>query len=153
MARSENRTLRIEEPARVPWDAVILGWGPVIPFPVAALWLRLGGPDALIGWAQIWGCAVALFLSGVRRGLSFRMPGGWTGAQMAIFAWLFWAGLAAMVLPPGLALAVLTLTYASLVLIDPISAGRAETPLWFRRLRPAQMALAAIGLFGLWWQA
>ncbi len=127
--------------------------GPVLPFPVAAIWLRLGGPDVLIDGVQIWGCAVALFLSGVRRGLSFRMPGGWTWAQMAVFAWLFWAGLASMVLPPDPALAVLTLIYASLVVIDPASAERAETPLWFRRLRPLQMAVAAIGLVGMWRQA
>ncbi len=153
MAEPERRTLRIEETARVPWDAVIMGWGPVIPFPAAAIWLSLGGPDALIGWAQVWGSAIALFLSGVRRGLSFRMPGGWTWTQMAVFAWLFWAGLAALVLPSGPALAVLTLIYASLAFLDPVSAERGETPLWFRRLRPGQMSLAAIGLFGLWWQA
>ncbi len=148
-----ERTLRIEEPARVPWAAVILGWGPMIPFPLAAIWLWLGGPEQLIAWMQLWGAALALFLSGVRRGLSFRMPDGWTWTQMAVFAWLFWAGFAALILPPRIALGLLSAVCASLAVLDPLSAERAEAPLWFRRLRPAQMALATLGLIGLWLQA
>ncbi|WP_299650184.1 DUF3429 domain-containing protein [uncultured Jannaschia sp.] len=145
------RTLQIEEPGRVPWDAVILGWGPVLPFPLAAIWLWFGGPDVLRPAMHLWGAAIALFLSGVRRGLSFRMPGGWTWSQLAMFAWLFWAGFLALILPVGPAFALLSAIYASLAVLDPIAADRAEAPLWFRRLRPAQMGIAALGLAGLWW--
>ncbi len=144
------RRVEVTEPAGVPWDAVVMGWGPVLPFPLAALWLWGGGPEELAPLLRLWGAAVALFLSGVRRGLSFRMPGGWTWAQMAVFAWLFWAGLAALVLPLGWALGLLTAIYASLAVLDPISAERVEAPLWFRRLRPAQMGVAALGLAGIW---
>lgn len=112
-----------------------------------------GGPDQVQLAMRLWGAAVALFLSGVRRGLSFRMPGGWTRAQLGAFAWLFWAGLASLVLPLNAAFALLSLVYASLAVIDPVSAERAEVPLWFRRLRPGQMTLAAAGLAGLWWLA
>ncbi|WP_299815988.1 DUF3429 domain-containing protein [uncultured Jannaschia sp.] len=151
MSGQDRRILRIEEPARVPWDAIVLGWGPVLPFPLAAIWLYLDGPEVVRPAMHLWGAAIALFLSGVRRGLSFRMPGGWTWTQLAVFAWLFWAGFAALILPPGPAFALLSAVYASLAVLDPVAADRAEAPLWFRRLRPAQMSVAALGLIGLWW--
>lgn len=62
-------------------------------------------------------------------------------------------GLASLVLRLNAAFALLSLVYASLAVIDPVSAERAEAPLWFRRLRPGQMTLAAAGLAGLWWLA
>ncbi|TDL74234.1 DUF3429 family protein [Palleronia sediminis] len=150
MTENRPRRLTVTEPARIPWDAVILGWGPVLVFPAGALWIWLGGPEWLAPAIRLWGAAVALFLSGVRRGLSFRMPGGWTWAQMAMFAWLFWAGLAALLLPLELALVLLVVIYASLALLDPLAASREEAPLWFRRLRPAQMGVAAVGLAAVW---
>lgn len=147
-----SRTLRIAETPRVPWDAVILGWGPMLPFPVALGVAVLAGGQAGEMAAEaiaLWGAALLLFLSGVRRGLSFRTEGGWTWAQMAMFAWLFWSGLAALLLPLGWALWLLAAAFLSLAVLDPIAARRGEAPLYFARLRPWQMALPVVCLVGL----
>lgn len=145
------RSLRLFETSRVPWDAVILGWGPMLPFPVALGFVLGGGVagEIALGAIHLWGAAVVIFLSGVRRGLSFRTPGGWRWSQMAMFAWLFWAGLVALVLPVGWALWLLAAAYLSLAVLDPAAARREEAPLYFARLRPWQMAVPVVCLVGL----
>ena len=132
------RSLRLFETSRVPWDAVILGWGPMLPFPVALGLVLRGGVagEVALDLIVLWGAAVVIFLSGVRRGLSFRTPGGWTWAQMGVFAGLFWAGLLALVLPLSWALWLLATAYLSLAVLDPIAARWEEAPLYFARLRP-----------------
>ena len=144
MARLEPRTLTLTERPEVPLDGLLLGWGGMAPFPVLAGAMWLAGPD----WAALaarglvlWGAAILLFLSGVRRGLSFRTEGGPRMAQLAMFAWLFGAGLAALVLPVGPALWLLALAYASVWAVDPWAARRGDAPLYFARLRPVQMAV------------
>ena len=97
---------------------------------------------------QILGVAIALFLSGVRRRLSFRMPGGWPWIQLALCAWLFWAGLVASIRPVGPAFACLRMSFASLATLDPIAVAREGAPSWFRRLRPA---LDCVGVAALQW--
>lgn len=145
------RSLRLFETSRVPWDAVILGWGPMLPFPAALGLVIRGGAagEMALGAVHFWGAAVVIFLSGVRRGLSFRTPGGWTWAQMAMFVWLFWSGLLALVLPVGWALWLLATAFLTLAVLDPIAARREEAPLYFARLRPMQMALPVVCLAGM----
>jgi hypothetical protein len=59
-----------------------------------------------------WGSAILIFLGGVRRGLSFRTPGGPTKAQIATMFWLFGLGLLALLSPSTLvALALLLIAY------------------------------------------
>lgn len=140
---------RIAEPGRVPWLDLALGWGAVSPFPAAAVAAWLGWTPA-IGWAVLWGGAALCFVAGVRRGLSFRTVDGPTPAQLAVFAWLFAAGLAAMVLPwRGLAVLVLIAGYGSLIWLDPAAAEKGEAPLWFARLRPFQMAVPVASLIAV----
>ena len=92
------------------------------------------------------------FLAGVRRGLSFRTPGGATASQIVTMLWLFCLGFAAIVatalsrfLP---ATALLLLGFLSLELLDPVAARKGEAPVYFSRLRPAQMALPLACLTG-----
>ena len=140
---------RIGEPAEVPLLDLVLGWGAMLPFPAATLAAWLGWAEA-VGWIVLWGGAVLCFLSGVRRGLSFRAVGGPTLLQLAVFAWLFAAGLAALVVPwPALALLILIMGFGSLVWLDPAAAERGEAPLYFARLRPWQMAVPVASLIAM----
>ena len=114
------------------------------PFPAAALVAWPGSP-ALAALAMdlvvLWGAAILMFLAGVRRGLSFRTPGcGW-GRSRSILR-----KLAVLVLPERVALGLLLAGYASLWLLDPRAARRAEAPLYFARLRPWQMVVPVVCL-------
>ena len=140
---------RVGEPGEVPRLSLLLGYGAMLPFPVAALAAWAGGGWAA-GWAILWGGVLLCFLSGVRRGLSFRTVGGATAAQIAVSAWLFLAGLAALAVPwPAAAMLLLILGFGSLIWLDPGAAWRGEVPLYFARLRPWQMAIPVASLLAL----
>ncbi|GJD28899.1 hypothetical protein PMNALOAF_0131 [Methylobacterium adhaesivum] len=155
--RPDSRTLRVTEPRAVPWLSVVFGYGPMLPFLMGAVaaWAWQGKflGDAAETVTTLWGCAILLFLSGVRRGLSFRTEGGATLAQIATMIGLFSLGFAALVLTvldeTVAALALLILGFGALTILDPIAARRGEAPLFFARLRPAQIPLAILGLVGL----
>ena len=167
------------EPADTPWLGMFFGYVAMVPFAIGVLAFWLAGEPwrgAALAVTLFWGCAILTFLSGVRRGLSFRTPGGVRAAQIATMLWLFcvdevaWAsprnlvqfhegekqdgvgfptpsclGFAAIVLTavalPVWATALLLVGYFSLQVLDPIAARKLETPLYFARLRPAQMAI------------
>ena len=140
-----------------------LGFAAMVPFAAGAVcgWLaagawRVGIMDATI----LWGCAILTFLAGVRRGVSFRTPGGATVAQVATTLWLFLMGMAALwafVLggaerAADATLAALTLLlagYSSLAVLDPLAARSGEAPLFFARLRPVQMVIPIASLAAL----
>ncbi len=150
-----SATFTLTEPAETPWLGLFLGSIAMVPFvPGAAIfWL---GPEAWRGAALAftlyWGGAILTFLAGVRRGVSFRTPGGVTAAQIATMLWLFClgfaaVGLTALALPRAAAL-LLLLGYLSLAVLDPAAARRLEAPLYFARLRPVQMAVPVLCLLG-----
>ena len=65
-----GRTLTAHEPRETPWLSVVFGYGPMLPFVAgaAAAWWQRGQWDELILLATIlYGAAILLFLSGVRR--------------------------------------------------------------------------------------
>ena len=128
----------------MPWPSLVLGYGAMVPFVAAAGAVVVGeGTTRALGFMVmvLWGSALLLFLAGVRRGLSFRTPGGPTRAQIAMTLWLFLLGLAAPMLPVGPALLILTAGFLSLAVMDPAAARRGEVPPFFARLRPPQMAI------------
>jgi hypothetical protein len=87
MRQPSERRITVEERPRVPWDGALLGYAAVLPFPVAALAVWFGGPafaEAALALVKLWGGFLLLFLAGVRRGLSFRTPGGPQPAQIAV---------------------------------------------------------------------
>lgn len=141
---------RIHEPATTPALSLLLGYGAMVPFVLAALavWFLAGPPhDLTLDLTRLWGSAILLFLSGVRRGLSFRTEGGPTTRQIAMTFWLFGLGLLVLLLPIDLVgVSLLLIGYLSLAILDPRAARRGEVPLYFARLRPAQMAVPAISL-------
>lgn len=141
---------RVLEPGRTPALSLLLGYGAMAPFVLAAVavWLASGElRDLVLDLTRLWGGAILIFLSGVRRGLSFRTVGGPTGPQIAMTFWLFGLGLLALLLPlAGLALGLLLAGFLSLAVLDPWAARRGEAPLFFQRLRPVQMAIPVVCL-------
>jgi hypothetical protein len=87
-----------------------------------------------------------VFFAGVNRGLSFRQPGGPALAQVATMFWLFLIGMAALLMPWAASLVLLVTGYASMIVIGPAAAWRAEAPRYFARLRPWQMLLPVASL-------
>lgn len=151
-----GRTLHVDESRAVPWLSVVFGYGPMLPLLAggALVWLLPGRTaEAVFTLTLLWGCAILLFLSGVRRGLSFRTEGGARPSQIATMLGLFLLGFGALVAvtqgAAALALGLLILGYAAIGLLDPIAARRGEAPLFFARLRPYQMPLAVLGLAAL----
>ena len=143
--------------------SLFLGFAAMVPFAAGAVcgWLaagawRVGIVDATI----LWGCAIVTFLAGVRRGVSFRTPGGATVAQVATTLWLFLMGMAALWVfvlggtgrAAGATLAALVLLlvgYTSLAILDPLAARSGEAPRFFARLRPVQMLIPIASLAAL----
>ncbi|WP_232629647.1 DUF3429 domain-containing protein [Methylobacterium sp. Leaf118] len=160
MARAQDdgagRTIRAYEPRAVPWLSVVFGYGPMLPFLAGAVlvWLLPGrAAETVFTLTLLWGCAILLFLSGVRRGVSFRTEGGATLAQIATMLSLFLLGYGALLAfalgKPALALGQLIVGFTAITILDPIAARRGEAPLFFERLRPAQIPLAILGLGAL----
>ncbi|WP_428486805.1 DUF3429 domain-containing protein [Rhodopila sp.] len=146
----EKATFRVEETPAVPWLGLFFGAIAMVPFVLGAagIWILNDGASA---WAArltvIWGGAILSFLAGVRRGLSFRTPGGEDVAQMTTMLWLFLLALASLVLPWLLAsLGLLIVGYASIGVLDPVAASYREAPLFFKRLRPVQMLVPVASL-------
>ncbi|MGU3536409.1 DUF3429 domain-containing protein [Methylobacterium sp. A54F] len=152
-----GRTIVAHEPRETPWLSIVFGYGPMLPFvagAISAWWLR-GTFDELILLATIlYGCAILLFLSGVRRGVSFRTEGGATAFQILTMLGLFVLGLLALLVNSVLgnrviALDLLIAGYVAVAVLDPIAARRGEAPLFFARLRPLQMPIAILSLAAL----
>lgn len=156
MERHESVTTAvIHERVRVSWLSLIFGYGAMVPFvagAVSVLLLEGFRPALAARLTVLWGCAILFFLAGVRRGLSFRTPGGPTVAQLATMLWLFLLGAGALVIEALLplwsrtAVTLLITGYVSLLVLDPIAARRGEVPPFFARLRPVQMLIPVLCL-------
>jgi hypothetical protein len=142
-----------DPPPRIPTSSLILGYGPVLPLPIAAIlaWTLAPPFPTVVTWLAIWWAAsILIFLAGVRRGLSFRGDDEVPIAPLIAMAWLFLLGAGALVAAtPLMSLVLLAIGYASVAILDPISVRRGDAPPHFARLRPPQMGLALIGLIGL----
>lgn len=149
-------SILITEPREVPWLSVIFGYGPMLPFAVGAALAWIGVTPGRAVWIDLtlfWAASICTFLSGVRRGVSFRTMGGPTLRQMLTMIWLFSAGSGALVLwwtgHEALAVGLLALAYATIGVLDPIAARAGEAPLFFARLRPVQMIIPVVSLLAL----
>jgi hypothetical protein len=142
-----------QPPPRIPLSSLILGYGPILPLPIAAImaWTMAAPVPTVVTWLAIWWAAsILIFLAGVRRGLSFRGDEEVAIAPLAAMIWLFLLGAGALVAAtPLVSLVLLAIGYASVAILDPIAVRRGEAPPHFARLRPLQMGIALIGLIGL----
>ena len=97
--------------------------------------------------------AVLCFLAGVRRGLSFRQPGGPTVGQLGVMFSAFSLGSGALLLPPRKpALLLLLSGFGLLALLDPEAARTHQAPRFFARLRPVQMVIPIASLAALFFR-
>ncbi|MGY2047185.1 DUF3429 domain-containing protein [Methylobacterium sp. JK268] len=138
---------------RVPWLSLLFGFLPMLPFAAGAAAAALAGGETrrvVVALTLLWGCAILCFLSGVRRGLSFRTVGGPTAAQLATMLALFGLGFAAVLGVafgrPLTATGLLLVGYGLIVVLDPRAARTGEAPRHFARLRPVQIPIALLGL-------
>ena len=149
----DHATFTLTEPAETPWLGLFFGYVAMVPFVIGTLVFALAPEPwrgAALAITLFWGCAILTFLAGVRRGVSFRTPGGVTAAQIVTMLWLFCLGFVALVLTaialPIWAAGLLVIGYLSLEILDPIAARKLEAPLYFARLRPIQMAIPVLCL-------
>ncbi len=150
------RTLSVEERAETPPMGMVFAYAAMLPLVVGvlAIWFA---PDAqsflAFNLTLFWGAAILMFLAGVRRGVSFRTPGGPHASQLASMLWLFFLGFAALVATiwayPMTAASLELAGYVSLAILDPMAARSGDAPLFFARLRPVQMAIPIIMLIAL----
>jgi hypothetical protein len=148
-----RRTIEVVETNSIARLDILFGFGPTLPFVIGAVlawWLQPTSQMIALQFVALWGSAVLLFLSGVRRGLSFRTEGGPTWAQMVTMLALFCMGLAGLTaLLIGalvVALIVLLAAFGAVFVLDPIAARRGEAPLFFSRLRRLQIPIVLLAL-------
>jgi hypothetical protein len=156
-AKEAKEVFEVAEPLHTPALGFILGYGATLPFIAGAAATGFLGADlakTAANFTVIWAAAILLFLSGVRRGLSFRTPHGPTVSQIATSLWYFAAGFAALLLwgareelgSPQPAMALLLIGYVSVIVLDVPAARRLEAPPYFARLRPLQMLIPIVCL-------
>ncbi|MDO9711842.1 DUF3429 domain-containing protein [Paracraurococcus lichenis] len=145
--------IHLTEAEAPPRESLLFGVAAILPllaFAAGAWLLPFAWLPLVVALGVVWGAAILIFLAGVRRGLSFRTPGGTRPSQLATMLWLFLAGLLALASPwPAPALLLLILGYGSLALLDPMAARRGEAPPFLGRLRPVQMAVGLLCLLAL----
>ncbi len=159
IARNANHVaFTVSEPLHTPALGLILGYGATVPFLAAAAGAAFIDNHALaqlcLDLIVLWGAAILLFLAGVRRGLSFRTPGGATVGQIAASLWYFAAGFGSLLLwafhdalsSLAPAMALLLAGYASLTVFDVRAARHLEAPPYFAYLRPVQMLIPIASL-------
>jgi hypothetical protein len=139
-----------EDPqTRTPPVSAALAYAAMVPLlaGAAAVWLLPAQAPAILRASLAWAGALLCFFSGVRRGLSFRQPGGATAAQLATTLLLFGLGVAALLSPwPAASVLLLLAGYGAMLVLDPVAARRGEAPRYFARLRPAQLLLPVAAL-------
>lgn len=144
-----GHAVREDQANTAPRSSFLLGTAAMLPIVVGAL-ISFAAPEEsswLVPAVILWSGAVLCFLGGVRRGLSFRQPGGSTVGQLVTSLWLLACGLIALAAPwQAIALAVLVGGYVSVAILDSMAARRAEVPRYFEHFRPWQMVLPILGL-------
>lgn len=146
-----------DAPPPIPTSSLILGYGPVLALPVAALFVYFGPglrPQVVLWLAIWWAASILTFLAGVKRGLTFCTDAPPRKRDLAVTIWLFALGAGAVAAALGtgrplLPLTMLILGYATVAIVDPIAARVGLAPAYFERLRPPQMGIALLGLIAL----
>ncbi|MFC0410102.1 DUF3429 domain-containing protein [Roseomonas elaeocarpi] len=142
-----------EDPqTRTPLVSLVLAYAAMIPVVVGAVavWLLPAQAPAILRVTLILAGALLCFFSGVRRGLSFRQPGGPTLTQLATTILFFGLGFASLLSPwPLVSVLILLAGYLAMIILDPIAARRGEAPRYFSRLRPVQLLLPIASLASL----
>lgn len=154
MADQSRRQIEVEERDALPRLDILFAFGAMPPFVLgtAVAWWCSTGPGSVMALQLtiLWGSAILIFLSGVRRGLSFRTEGGPRWPQLTTMLILYGLGVSALAaswlsaLVP--ALVFLLVGYAAIFVLDPVAARRGEAPLYFGHLRRLQLPIALLAL-------
>ncbi|MCE7029787.1 DUF3429 domain-containing protein [Jiella avicenniae] len=149
----DGRTITATEAAEPPPIGALLAFVAMLPIAAGAVYLWIGTEAEAfltVNLTLFWGAAILTFLAGVRRGVSFRQPGGPTLMQLATMLWLYGLGFVAIVETVWAytltATALELVGYLSLAVLDPVAAKNGEAPLFFASLRPVQMAIPIVAL-------
>lgn len=149
----QDRTVTTTEPAKTPPESVFFAYIAMLPLVVGAvaLWfVPTTQSFLLLNLVLLWAASIIIFLSGVRRGVSFRTPQGPHVSQLVMMLWLFVVGFASVLATvwgfPVTAIILEIVAYVSIAIIDPISARNGDAPLFFAKLRPVQMVLPIAAL-------
>ena len=141
-----------QDSATTPFASFVLAYAAMIPIVVGAggVWaLRDARPIASRLTIE-WSAGVLCFLSGVRRGLSFRQPGGSTLGGVAAVLCTFVLGTGALLSRPRVpSILLLLLGFGALRSLDSEAAVEGKAPRYFSQLRPAQMTLCLASLLVL----
>lgn len=144
---------RADDP-HAPETSVVLGFGPMLPIVAAAIgvWVTRGDlPLLAVRLAIIWAALILSFIAGVRRGFGFGVDHASTVVEIATsISYFVLAGLALVSPRADWALALLTLGYLLVAVLDRRAAVKGNAPRHFARLRLPQMALGAVSLSALW---
>ena len=138
----------------IPADALILGYGPMLPLVAAgcgAWLLPHPWPELAIRLALIWGALILAFIGGVRRGFGFAHESASKPREIAAATVYVAVALAALAIPRAdLGLPVLAAGYALAALLDRRAAVGGDAPRYFARLRVPQLLLGCAGLLACW---
>ncbi|WP_246218114.1 DUF3429 domain-containing protein [Jiella pacifica] len=152
-SRDDGRTITATEAAEPPPIGALFAFAAMLPIGAGAVYLWIGDEAQsflTVNLTLLWGAAILTFLAGVRRGVSFRQPGGPTLSQLATMLWLYGLGFLAIVETVWAytltATALEFVGFLSLAALDPIAAKNGEAPLFFASLRPIQMAIPIVAL-------
>lgn len=148
MDSTTHLTRGIEDPkAHTPPISLFLAYIAMVPTASGAAAASLFRSPAIARLTIAWAGAILCFLSGVKRGLSFRQKGGPTAMQLGSMLWLFVPGALALLMPWRIpSLVLLLLGYGSEAVLSPLAAERDEAPRYFARLRPVQMMVPVASL-------
>jgi hypothetical protein len=140
----------------VPRDALLFGYGSMIPFLAAATaaWtLPAPWPAYFVVMSIIWGALLLSFVAGVRRGYGFGNPGAWAKTEIvSVVAYVLPALTALTLVSLGSiasALFTLIIGFALVIACDRRAARCGNAPAYFLRLRGPQMSLAIVSLIAL----
>ncbi len=151
MDSATHLTHGMEDPkARAPAISLFLAYIAMVPIASGAAATVMFRSPLIERLTTAWAGSILCFLAGVRRGLSFRQPGGSTLGQLVGMLWVFVIGTAALLMPWRVpSLLVLLLGYGSEAVLGPAAARAEETPRYFARLRPVQMMIPVASLLVL----
>ena len=136
--------------AHAPAASLTLAYAAMVPTAIGAVAV-LAGPNASRRAIQhatiLWAGGILCFLAGVRRGLSFRQPGGTTLGEATTMLTVFSLGAGGLLLPKRrLAPLSLLAGYGAIAAADVVAGRTGEAPPYFSRLRPWQMSVPLLSL-------
>lgn len=143
------------DPSRntIPPAALILGLAGILPFAAAAVAqtgrLELISPAEGLRLAVIYGAVILSFLGGIRWGAALRAQRRSQARDFSASVLPSLAGVAALLLPDGLAISLLIAGFLMQALWDVLSVESGSLPPWFGKLRMILTAGAVASLMVL----